>query len=218
MKGLFIKDIALMKHNKRLLMIIFLTVLFLLMSGMNSSFLMGYMPFICCILTMGTISYDEYENGLPFLFTLPVSRKEYVKEKFLLGFLTGGAGFLVSSVVTTVMQWVKTPEMEFLQWFLFCGCFLIFLAIFLGLMIPIQLKYGSDKGKIVFLGTFLILIALFYLITNISEKFSLDLGGVKQFLTGISDGQFFVGGILLAVVVLGISYYVSICIMEKKEF
>ena len=74
MKGLFIKDIALMKHNKRLLMIIFLTVLFLLMSGMNSSFLMGYMPFICCILTMGTISYDEYENGLPFLFTLPVSR------------------------------------------------------------------------------------------------------------------------------------------------
>ena len=43
MKGLFIKDIALMKHNKRLLMIIFLTVLFLLMSGMNSSFLMGYM-------------------------------------------------------------------------------------------------------------------------------------------------------------------------------
>ena len=151
---------------------------------------------------MGTISYDEYENGLPFLFTLPVSRKEYVKEKFLLGFLTGGAGFLVSSVVTTVMQWVKTPEMEFLQWFLFCGCFLIFLAIFLGLMIPIQLKYGSDKGKIVFLGTFLILIALFYLITNISEKLSLDLGGVKQFLTGISDGQFFVGGILLAVVVL----------------
>lgn len=147
MKGLFIKDIALMKHNKRLLMIIFLTVLFLLMSGMNSSFLMGYMPFICCILTMGTISYDEYENGLPFLFTLPVSRKEYVKEKFLLGFLTGGAGFLVSSVVTTVMQWVKTPEMEFLQWFLFCGCFLIFLAIFLGLMIPIQLKYGADKGK-----------------------------------------------------------------------
>ena len=45
MKGLFIKDIALMKHNKRLLMIIFLTVLFLLMSGMNSSFLMGYIVF-----------------------------------------------------------------------------------------------------------------------------------------------------------------------------
>jgi len=63
---------------------------------------------------------------------LPVSRKEYVKEKFLLGFLTGGAGFLVSSVVTTVMQWVKTPEMEFLQWFLFCGCFLYFWQFFWG--------------------------------------------------------------------------------------
>ena len=64
MKGLFVKDIALMKNNKRLLGIIFFTIIFLMITGVNSSFLMGYVPFICCTLTMGTISYDEYENGL----------------------------------------------------------------------------------------------------------------------------------------------------------
>lgn len=218
MKGLFIKDIALIKHNKRLLWIILFTVLFLLLTGMNTGFLMGYMPFICCVLTMGTISYDEYENGLPFLFTLPISRKDYVKEKFSLGFLTGGTGFSISVVATTIMQWIKNPEMEFHQWFLFCGCFLIFLAIFLALMIPIQIKFGSDKGKIVFLGTFLILIALCYLVTKVFERLSFDLGGIKQLLSRISDWQFFVGGMLLAVVALGISYFFSVRIMEKKEF
>ena len=151
MKGLFVKDIALMKNNKRLLGIIFFTIIFLMITGVNSSFLMGYVPFICCTLTMGTISYDEYENGLPFLFILPISRKEYVQEKYFLGFFTGGMGFVLSAVAATIIQWVKTPQMDIFQWLLLCGCFLIFLAIFLALMIPIQIKYGSDKGKIVFL-------------------------------------------------------------------
>ena len=44
MKGLFVKDIALMKNNKRLLGIIFFTIIFLMITGVNSSFLMGYVP------------------------------------------------------------------------------------------------------------------------------------------------------------------------------
>lgn len=218
MKGLFVKDIALMKNNKRLLGIIFFTIIFLMITGVNSSFLMGYVPFICCTLTMGTISYDEYENGLPFLFILPISRKEYVQEKYFLGFFTEGMGFVLSAVAATIIQWVKTPQMDIFQWLLLCGCFLIFLAIFLALMIPIQIKYGSDKGKIVFLGTFLILIALFYLATRIFEKFSFDFGGVKQFLAGISDWQFLTIGLVLAVAILMVSYFFSIHIIEKKEF
>lgn len=218
MKGLFVKDIALMKNNKRLLSIIFFTIIFLMITGVNGSFLMGYVPFICCTLTMGTISYDEYENGLPFLLTLPISRKEYVKEKYFLGLFTGGIGFVLSAIAATVIQWIKTPQMDIFQWILLCGCFLIFLAIFLALMIPIQIKYGSDKGKIVFLGTFLILIALSYLSTKILKKFSFDFDGVKQFLAGISDWQFFIAGMVLAVAVLSISYFISVHIMEKKEF
>lgn len=218
MKGLFVKDIALMKNNKRLLSIIFFTIIFLMITGVNGGFLMGYVPFICCTLTMGTISYDEYENGLPFLLTLPISRKEYVKEKYFLGLFTGGIGFVLSAIAATVIQWIKTPQMDIFQWILLCGCFLIFLAIFLALMIPIQIKYGSDKGKIVFLGTFLILIALSYLSTKILKKFSFDFDGVKQFLAGISDWQFFIAGMVLAVAVLSISYFISVHIMEKKEF
>ncbi|WP_072449328.1 ABC-2 transporter permease [Blautia sp. Marseille-P3201T] len=218
MKGLFIKDIALMKNNKRILSIIFFTVIFLMITGINSSFLMGYIPFICCTLTMGTISYDEYENGLPFLLTLPISRKEYVKEKYFLGFFTGGIGFLLSAAAATILQWIKTPEMDIFQWLLFCGYFLIFLAIFLALMIPIQIKYGSDKGKIVFLGIFLSIIALCYLATQMFQRLSFDFRGIKWFLAGVSDWQILVLSMGLAVVILGISHFFSIRIIEKKEF
>ena len=141
-----------------------------------------------------------------------------MQEKYFLGFFTGGMGFVLSAVAATIIQWVKTPQMDIFQWLLLCGCFLIFLAIFLALMIPIQIKYGSDKGKIVFLGTFLILIALFYLATRIFEKFSFDFGGVKQLLAGISDWQFLTIGLVLAVAILIVSYFFSIHIIEKKEF
>ena len=118
-----------MKNNKRILSIIFFTVIFLMITGINSSFLMGYIPFICCTLTMGTISYDEYENGLPFLLTLPISRKEYVKEKYFLGFFTGGIGFLLSAAAATILQWIKTPEMDIFQWLLFSDIFSNFFGI-----------------------------------------------------------------------------------------
>ncbi len=85
-------------------------------------------------------------------------------------------------------------------------------------MIPIQIKYGSDKGKLVFLGTFLIIIALCYFAVRIAKKFSFDFGRLKQFFVGLSDWQFLAAGFVLAVVILGIFYVVSVRIMEKKEF
>lgn len=35
------------------------------------------------MIAVGTLSYDETDNGLAFLMTLPVDRKTYVREKYL---------------------------------------------------------------------------------------------------------------------------------------
>ena len=40
---------------------------------------------VTAIFAITTISYDEFDNGLAFLMTLPVTRKQYVAEKYLLG-------------------------------------------------------------------------------------------------------------------------------------
>ena len=41
----------------------------------------GYVTFIFTLFTVSTISYDEYDNGYPFLFTLPITRRQYVNRK-----------------------------------------------------------------------------------------------------------------------------------------
>ena len=83
MKGLLIKDLKLMKNNGKNLLLVFLiigTMMGIMTKELYAA--VGYVTFIFTLFTVSTISYDEYDNGYPFLFTLPITRRQYVNEKF----------------------------------------------------------------------------------------------------------------------------------------
>lgn len=83
MKGLFIKDLRLIKNQRNFLITLALMFLVLIVTGVDASFFMGYVPFLLLIVTMSTITYDEQDNSMGFLMALPVSRQTYVLEKYL---------------------------------------------------------------------------------------------------------------------------------------
>ena len=86
MKGLFVKDIELMKQQKQFFILVVVMEVILNLAGSGSvSFATGYFTIVTAIFAITTISYDEFDNGLAFLMTLPVTRKQYVVEKYLLG-------------------------------------------------------------------------------------------------------------------------------------
>lgn len=83
MKGLFIKDLRLMKNQRNFLITLALMFLVLIVTGVDASFFMGYVPFLLLIVTMSTITYDEQDNSMGFLMALPVSdRPMYWKNIF----------------------------------------------------------------------------------------------------------------------------------------
>ena len=85
MKGLFVKDIELMKQQKQFFILVVVMEVILNLAGSGSvSFATGYFTIVTAIFAITTISYDEFDNGLAFLMTLPVTRKQYVAEKYLL--------------------------------------------------------------------------------------------------------------------------------------
>ncbi|MCQ2540475.1 MAG: ABC-2 transporter permease, partial [Acetatifactor sp.] len=76
MRGLLEKDLRLLLKRKNyllLMLVIFVGFSFM----MEPSFVVGYVPVLSVLFTISTISDDEFDNGYPFLMTLPVSRKEY---------------------------------------------------------------------------------------------------------------------------------------------
>ena len=82
MKGLLIKDFQLMKNQGKILIAILVVIAaFGIIADGNSSFLTAYITIFLALFTTSTISYDEYDSGYLFLFTLPISRRGYVTEK-----------------------------------------------------------------------------------------------------------------------------------------
>ena len=83
MKGLFIKDLALMKQRTKIL--IFLVIWGIVISFFmdDAAFSVGWVVMIAALTSISTISYDEYDNGMPQLMSLPASRAAYAIEKYL---------------------------------------------------------------------------------------------------------------------------------------
>lgn len=76
--------------------IIILIALIFLCSGQPAQIIVGYCTMFGMLFTVNTISYDEFDHGYLFLFTLPVTRKDYVLEKYVFMMLCGGGFWAVS--------------------------------------------------------------------------------------------------------------------------
>ena len=102
MKGLLIKDFKLLLGQKRFFVIVLGMGVMLMFTGGNPSSAIGYIVMLMTIFTLNTLSYDEHENGMNFLMTLPISRKTCVQEKFVYaGILAVGAG-VVSVILASL--------------------------------------------------------------------------------------------------------------------
>ena len=165
-----------------------------------------------------TISYDEMNHGRTFLFTLPITRSMYVSSKYVTGIVICLAAWGLSVVFTGAAMAAGRISSSWEEWLLSCVMFLGVGFLFDALMIPIQLKFGADRGRIVLLVVMLGCVFLGMTAGNMIQKMQLDVSGPVAFLNGLSP----VGlGLLAAVVVLAalaISWLISMGIMRKKEF
>ncbi len=97
MTALLVKDWKLLKGQRQFFMVIIGLAAFyaIFMNETAMSFVVTYIAIMMAMFTLSTISYDEYNNGAAFLFTLPIERREYVLEKYVFAAIVTG----VSSAV-----------------------------------------------------------------------------------------------------------------------
>ncbi|RGO23284.1 ABC-2 transporter permease [Dorea sp. OM02-2LB] len=215
MRGLFEKDFRLLCQNRQTL------VLFLMMAGFlgltqNGTFVLGYLSFTFSILLTSTISYDEMDQGFEFLMTLPVTPKTYVKEKY--GFCTVGVIFSVvlSGIIYLIAKGIHGEQILLGEELLTVLIFVPIVWCVIAIMVPIQLKFGAEKGRIaIFMvyggGAFL----LYFVLKWIGEE---NVKLMTNFLNQWKPEALVLGGFLLSGLVLVISYGISRRIMEQKEY
>lgn len=223
MKGLLLKDFSLwMKQKKTFLMIVFMFGIFMLAGFLDTIFILGYVPLMFCVYVMSSISYDEFDNGFPFLMALPVSRKTYVKEKYIFGLFTGSIGCFIAGLMALIQKIRELGIKDFYDWIpegmYTIGIVLLLVGIFDGIIIPIQLKYGGEKGRTILFGVIITILAVGYLAATYLKKLP---DSVEKMLIAFSHSNpwmFLLGLFLFTMVVIVCSCQISICIMKKKEF
>lgn len=223
MKALLMKDLRTLKNERRLwVSIIGVSVLFGVLFQ-NWYFMMGYIMFGLSMIARTMYQYDVADQGIVYLMTLPITRKEYVKEKYLLSLMSICIGGILSMILTKIGM-LFTPDQADSNQEIF-SAFLGILAVALvlqAIIFPVELKDDVSKSRIIILLLVMGIIILF-------TAFDMLIGAILvAFITIFVDAfggifiQHFLGTVLLSAVVVGMIYFFSyrksVKIMGQKEF
>lgn len=217
MKGLLIKDFKLMLMQKNFFIIIIVVACLISISSQDPTFIIGFITLILSLFTVSTISYDEFDNGYPFLLTLPFSRKTYVLEKYVYGLILGTGAWIVSVMICSLMLIVQgkpvTSDM-------LIGAFVI-LPMFLvieSLMIPVHLRFGGEKGRYALIACVGVLVVIGFVVMKIVEIFHIDVLPLILAIDALGPVMFMVILLMIGFLIMLVSLKVSLSIMNKKEF
>ncbi len=223
MKTLLVKDYRILMTQKKSFFILLLVGVIMVISTFEIDFLTGYMMMMAMILSLGTVNYDELDNGMAFIMTLPANRKTYAIEKYvftminivvcaaimlMIYFITKGFinwQFGVGDMVSVTAGWI-------------CG-----IMIAASVMIPLYLKFGAEKRRVVMM----LLWGIVAVIAIGGQKLAEVMAGteamnaINGFFTKISTlpaGVVVLAVVAILVMVVILSLGISVGIMKKKEF
>lgn len=217
MKGLLIKDIKLLANMRSSLVFILLIAVGMAAYMSDASFIVMYLGLIGTSFTSSTVSYDEYDNGYGFLFSLPVTRRDYAVEKYCFGLLMGGGGWLAGTVLSVASAVVKEGAAP-LDAFMISLMLFPAVMIMLSVLLPLHMKFGAEKSRIVMIGAAGALFGLFAVAFKILDGMDLNLNAAWDRLPAFGMGAVIAGAAAAGIAILLLSCRISISIMEKKEF
>lgn len=217
MTGLLDKDLRLILQRKQAI-IMFLVIAVILGFSTGGIFVVPYTSFCIIMIAVGTISYYEFDNGYSFLMTLPITKKTYVIEKYILCTALGILAWLFSIAVCIIEYQYKPGEEALSDLLMQAVIVLPLIIVLMDFMIPVQIKFGAEKSRlalIVVMGVVGVAILGF---NKIVGKLDLPVDSIVEKISGITDEQALILFILLAVIATLVSICVSLKIMNNKEF
>ena len=213
MRVLLAKDIRLFRSMKNVVLIYVAMIAASIIFGQKQ---MGVILINLCVvmftyLSMSTMSYDDFDNGMEFILTLPTSKKIYAIEKYVLAVIT----LVVMSIVGAGL--LVALGLEFNAAILDIAPMAVIAIVLVSINLPLILKFGSEKTTMLNLILFIGLGSLVGTLgtSNLNEILNSDL--VKKIMS-LGKLQLGIGIGLIVVLILIVSCCISIKISENKEY
>jgi ABC-type transport system involved in multi-copper enzyme maturation permease subunit len=217
MKGLMIKDFKILKRQRKSLLIIFAVFIALANVKSNMVALISYLAFIGVFFAIGSVSYDEYDNGNPFLFSLPITRKGYVLEKYGFALIIGGGSWLFATMVTMLFETMRN-NVSVEEGIVTALLALTIALAMISVTFPLQFAFGSEKRQIALFIVIAIVMVIGVAVSKIALVFNVDILENINNLPTVSMEFIVVVALMISLVMLAVSCWISMGIMCRKEF
>lgn len=204
MKGLLIKDILTLKKQGKLLAIL-LAFYVVLGLAMNEMAAFGSMVIVvCAMLPVTAMSYDERAGWDKYALSMPVTRRDIVLSKYVLGLI-----FCAIAVVVVAAFGVATHPEQIagsLASALVMGATGL---IFQSILFPLFFKYGVERGRLLMLAVILLPAGLGILLAR------MDLGLPSPTPQMVAAVPYLLAAVTVACIAVSIA--VSLHIYRRKE-
>lgn len=226
-KGLLLKDWGLLKSQGKGMIYVMIGGAALMVGALNNpeidreesaAFLGVYIIVTMAIYVSNMLAYDEMDHGFLYLFSLPVTKKDYVREKYIFCISLDTAVWLLGLVITTVVSMIGNYGTDLKKMMMIITLGLIAGVVLIVLIIPVRLKFDGEKGRLIIAVIALLLGGAGVLTGKICVRLGVNPTGIFQKINSLSAGQLLGAGIVVAVICVGISYVCSLRILEKKEY
>ena len=219
-RGLLEKDFRLiLRQGGNLFMVLALVAIFFTIVGKtDATFIAVYIPSVMAVYSGNTISYDENGHGYTYLFSLPVNKEMYVREKYIFSFIMTVCGWCIGAICAGIAALINPEEVFNLEMLAMELLTFFVVQAVAGIMIAIRIRFEGEKGRIVLPIAILIIFAICYttgsiLKTNLELKES-----ILNVIGGAGDLEIAIALIVLSLLVWYASYKYSMRVMRKKEF
>lgn len=211
MKALLIKDLTALKSSLKLFLAA-TAVYFLLFFKESPETVVMVLTLMTFFLNLNSLSYDEKANWNAFALTLPLSRKKLAASKYLLSLVLFGAAIALSLLLGLGLM-LAFPQLDFTEYCVTGLAMMGALMLLQAAALPVSLKWGTEKGRLMLL--------IFFGLGALAMMF----GGsraeqqLEQFLSRpalLSTLAWLAPAAVAAA--FAASYFLSIRIMERKEF
>ena len=206
MKGLLLKDLLSLRKYMRT-MALFVMAYALLTFFMDSSdFLNGMIVLLCAMIPITSFSLDHQSGWDIYELSLPVSRKDIVRSKYLLALILTLIGTGISIAIGLAYR-LFTHSGDMLEALTVSYALFAVGLIFASVLLPLIFKFGVEKSRLLLIAVFAIPTAAFVALSSAGVK----LPGEQTI------SRLFAFSPLILVAALALSYASSCAIYRKKE-
>ncbi len=207
MRGLLLKDFMVLWKTYRNFLFIILIFIAVAVLGDNPLFFL-YPAVLAGIFPASMVSVDEKEKWDEYSLTLPLSRKQFVSAKYLMGIICTLGIAAVMSLTWAVFLLAGRMEFHFEEIFLFIAT-----AVFSGffgsaLSLPPIFKMGMEKGSIFYRAAIGVVFALIWFFVEARNR-------ILNFQ--VSGTALSAGILAVSIVIYVFSWMLSVWFYQRRE-